>query len=88
LAVAILVRDSRLGWASSGEILESAMNFTGVKVFSATKAKDREELGETITRWIRSNADLEIVDRVVNQSSDNEFHCLSVVLFYRERPKP
>nr|WP_242395949.1 hypothetical protein [Anaeromyxobacter sp. SG63] len=62
------------------------MNFTGVKVFSATKAKDREELGGTVTRWIRSNADLEIVDRVVTQSSDDEFHCLTIVLFYRQRP--
>ena len=57
--------------------------FTGVKVFSATKAKEREELGEAITRWLRNNADLEIVDRVVCQSSDNEFHCYTVVLFYR-----
>jgi hypothetical protein len=64
---------------------ESAMQFTGVKVFSATKAKDREELGETITRWLRSNADVEIVDRVVTQSSDDEFHCLSIVLFFRQR---
>jgi hypothetical protein len=64
---------------------ERAMQFTGVKVFSATKAKEREELGETITRWLQANADLEIVDRVVSQSSDNEFHCLSVVLFYRTR---
>jgi hypothetical protein len=61
-------------------------SFTGVKVFSATKAKEREELGETITRWLRSNADLEVVDRVVSQSSDNEFHCLSIVLFFRQRP--
>jgi hypothetical protein len=61
------------------------MQFTGVKVFSATKAKEREELGETITRWLRSNADLEIVDRVVTQSSDDEFHCLTIVLFYRPR---
>jgi hypothetical protein len=60
------------------------MQFTGVKVFSATKAKDRDELGETVTRWIRSN-DVEIVDRVVRQSSDDEFHCLSIVLFYRQR---
>jgi hypothetical protein len=59
--------------------------FTGVKVFSATKAKEREELGENVTRWLKSNADLDIVDRVVTQSSDNEFHCLTVVLFYRER---
>jgi hypothetical protein len=61
------------------------MVFNGVKVFSATKAKEREELGETITRWLRSNADLEIVDQVVTQSSDNEFHCLSIILFYRQK---
>ena len=63
-----------------------AVNFTGVKVFSATKAKERDELGETVTRWLRSNADLEIVDREVRQSSDDEFHCLSIILFYRQKP--
>ncbi len=61
------------------------MTFTAVKVFSATKAREREELGETITRWLRANADLEVVDKVVSQSSDDEFHCLSIVLFYRQR---
>ncbi len=62
--------------------------FTGVKVFSATKAREREELGENVTRWLKSNADLEVVDRVVCQSSDTEFHCFSLVLFYRDRPRP
>jgi len=62
--------------------------FTGVKVFSATKAKEREELGENVTRWLKSNADLEIVDKVVCQSSDNEFHCYSLVLFYRQGKPP
>lgn len=67
--------------------------FTGVKVFSATKAKEREELGENVTRWLKSNADLEIVDRVVCQSSDNEFHCYTLVLFYKhgksqQQPQP
>jgi hypothetical protein len=62
--------------------------FTGVKVFSATKAKDREDLGESINRWLRANADLEVVDRVVTQSSDNEFHCLTVVLFFKPLAKP
>ncbi len=57
--------------------------FTGVKVFSATKSREREELGENITRWLKSNSDLEIVDKVVRQSSDNEFHCYSMILFYR-----
>ncbi|HEX7489101.1 MAG TPA: hypothetical protein VF341_09350 [Anaeromyxobacteraceae bacterium] len=61
------------------------MDFSGLKIFSATKAKEREELGEHVTRWLRSNADLEVVDRVVRQSSDNEFHCLTIVLFYRAK---
>ena len=61
--------------------------FTGVKVFSATKAKERDELGEQVTRWLRANADLEIVDRQVLQSSDNEFHCLTVVIFYKPKSK-
>jgi hypothetical protein len=58
--------------------------FTGVKVFSATRAKDREELGEVITRWLRANPTFSIVDRVVTQSSDREFHCLTITLFYKE----
>lgn len=58
--------------------------FTGVKVFSATRAKDREELGEVITRWLRANSSFQIVDRVVTQSSDREFHCLTITLFYKE----
>ncbi len=61
------------------------MHFTGAKVFSATKAREREELGDTVTRWMRSNADLEIVDRVVTQSSDDEFHCLTIILFFRQK---
>ena len=28
-----------------------------------------------------------MVDRVVSQSSDNEFHCYSLILFYRDKPK-
>ncbi len=59
--------------------------FSGVKVFSATKAKEREELGEVITNWLRNNPHLKIVDKVVTQSSDQEFHCLTITLFYEER---
>ena len=62
------------------------MSFTGVKVFSATRAKDREELGDVITRWLRSSPGIEVVDHVVTQSSDREFHCLTITIFYRERP--
>lgn len=58
--------------------------FTGVKVFSATKARDRDQLGETITRWVRENSGYEITDKIVTQSSDKEFHCLTITLFYRQ----
>ena len=60
--------------------------FTGVKVFSTTLARDREVMGETITKWLKDNlATVEIVDRVVTQSSDKEFHCLTVTLFYKPK---
>jgi hypothetical protein len=59
------------------------MAFTGVKVFSATKAREREELGENITRWIKANPGVQVTDKIVTQSSDREFHCLTITLFYR-----
>lgn len=61
-------------------------HFTGVKVFSTTLARDREGMGENITRWLRENPALEVVDKIVTQSSDKEFHCLTITLFFRERP--
>jgi hypothetical protein len=42
-------------------------------------------MGETITRWLAEHPRLEVVDKQVRQSSDQEFHCLSITLFYRER---
>jgi len=60
------------------------MRFTGVKVFSTTLARDREQLSERITGWLRERPQLEIVDKVVTQSSDKEFHCLTITLFYRD----
>jgi hypothetical protein len=63
------------------------IDVTGVKVFSATKAKERELLGELITDWIRSHPEHEIVDKIVTQSSDSEFHCLTITLFYKHNAK-
>lgn len=60
------------------------MNFSGVKVFSATKAREREELGEHVTRWIRDNPEAKIIDKIVTQSSDREFHCLTITIFYED----
>jgi hypothetical protein len=61
--------------------------FTGVRVFSATRARDREELGGVITEWIATHPELEIVSCDVRQSSDREFHCLTITFFYREVSK-
>jgi len=66
----------------------NAPQFTGMKVFSTTLARDREAMGDNITRWLHDNPQLEIVDKIVTQSSDKEFHCLTITLFYRERPRP
>lgn len=52
-----------------------------VKVFSATKHRERVEMGKRITDWLRDNPTARIVDRTVTQSSDQEFHCLTVILF-------
>ncbi|HET9451934.1 MAG TPA: hypothetical protein VFO83_13680 [Aggregicoccus sp.] len=59
--------------------------FSGIKVFSTTLARDRENMGENITKWIKDNPNVEIVDKVVTQSSDKEFHCLTITLFYKAR---
>lgn len=59
--------------------------FTGCKVFSATLARDREAMSETINSWLEKHPGLEVVDKSVTLSSDKQFHCLSIVLFYRER---
>jgi hypothetical protein len=60
------------------------VNFTGVKVFSATKAREREELGDHVTHWIRNNPSARIIDKIVTQSSDREFHCLTITIFYEQ----
>lgn len=60
-------------------------SFDGVKVFSTTLMREREAMGETISKWLRENPNVEIVDREVTQSSDNAFHCLTITLFYRTK---
>jgi hypothetical protein len=60
--------------------------FDAVMVFSATKQKDRDDLGDRVTRWLTENqGKVDIVDKVVSQSSDSEYHCLTITLFYRYR---
>jgi hypothetical protein len=51
-----------------------------IKVFSVTKARDREELGPRVTAWIAAHPELQILRTFVAQTSDSAFHCLSMVL--------
>ena len=66
-----------------GGVSMSLSCLSGVKVFSATKARERGRLGEEITSWLKENNSVEIIDKIVTQSSDSEFHCLTITLFYR-----
>jgi hypothetical protein len=59
--------------------------FTGCKVFSATLARDREAMSDTINGWMAKHPEIEVVDKTVTLSSDQQFHCLSIILFFRER---
>lgn len=57
----------------------------GIRVFSATLAQDRQQLGDRVTDWIANNRDLAIRDVTIVQSSDQAFHCLTIVVFYGRR---
>jgi len=64
--------------------MADSKKFNGVKVFSATMAQERDNLGEKVTAWLRDNPRAQIVDTIVTQSSDQAFHCLAITLFYWE----
>jgi hypothetical protein len=66
--------------SGTGPVSGGADKVTLVKVFSATKARDRESLGEAVTAWIARNPNVQILKTFVMLSSDSEFHCLSIVL--------
>ena len=61
-----------------GEMDDGRINL--VKVFSVTKARDRDSIGERVMAWIAANPSAAILKTVVKQSSDRAFHCLSIVL--------
>ena len=61
--------------------------FNGVKVFSATMAQERDQLGDKITHWLAANRGVSIVDKIVTQSSDEAFHCLAITLFFNAPSK-
>lgn len=65
-----------------GGMDDEAVNF--VKVFSTTKPKDRDGLGERVTAWLREHPDVTILQTDVCLTSDRRYHCLSILLFGHE----
>ena len=68
---------------SSGRIVFRSESIDGVKVFTATMARDRAQLGDVATEWIARNPEVIVCEIVVSQSSDERYHCLTFSLFYR-----
>ena len=62
--------------------LMSTERLLGLKVFSATKARDRESLGDVVTAWLQAHPGYEAFHAMVSQSSDAEFHCLTITVLY------
>ena len=64
-------------------VVRPNLQFDAVKIFAATKFTERALLGETVTEWIARHPGNQITEIVVRQSSDAEFHCLTLIVFYR-----
>ncbi|MBK9073146.1 MAG: hypothetical protein IPL79_19425 [Myxococcales bacterium] len=70
--------------SATGKVtLTNDVQFNGVRVFSATMMAEREQLGERVTDWLRQHPEVKPVDVVVTQSSDQQFHCVAITVFYR-----
>lgn len=68
-----------------GTVVVVVAPFDGVKVFSATMSAERARLGEKVTEWIAANPKLTVVEVVVTQSSDADFHCIAITVFFRDQ---
>lgn len=72
------------GGGSTGFVIDVRC-YNAVRLFSATKARERDRLGEQIRQWMSahqfSSSDVHLE---VRQSSDAEFHCLTIAVFYNE----
>ena len=64
-------------------VVRPGVRFDSVKVFAATKFTDRACLGEVVTEWIAQHPHNQITEIAVRQSSDAEFHCVTLIVFYR-----
>jgi len=60
------------------------LQYNGVKVFSASKAEERESLGERVTHWLGLHPELDVRAIRTLQSSDKAFHCISIVVLFED----
>lgn len=62
------------------------MDFDGMEIFTGTKHTDREALGRKVTDWRQRNGSkIEVTEIRTVQSSDNEFHCTTILIFYKNK---
>jgi hypothetical protein len=55
-----------------------------MQIFTATISREREQLGEKVTAWLAAHPDVEVVNTTSMQSSDSAFHCISILIFFRQ----
>ena len=51
-----------------------------MKVFSAYRHEERNQLGRSIGQWLDDNDDVDVVETIVTQSSGSGFHCVTITL--------
>jgi len=66
-------------------VFAPAVQWSGVKVFTATKVSARLLLGERFTTWLHEHPEFLITEIAVSQSSDSRFHCVTITAFYSPR---
>jgi len=78
-------------WPASASAVEdfdeatSGFRLVEVKVFSATKRKDRDRLDELATAWLQDHQSFDRLTARVTLSSDLEYHCLSITFMGWQR---
>jgi len=62
------------------------VKFDGLQIFSATLHQNRAALGEKVTAWLTTNRPhVDVIDIEVHQSSDNAFHCVTIIVYYQRK---
>ena len=76
------MRRTRAAGAWAYRLQQLADMFAGVKVFTATKAKERESLGEMVTAWLRENPRARIVEQDRHAKLGRSVSLSTITLFY------